>query len=908
MHRLLGKGGFGEVHEVEMLVPRGLEVYWDEKGNLSFDEDGYVALQRSDDSTTQKSRPHGGGDTDGPSPSEAAPQAEASLSSMSMTPSENMWFSLVRREQVVGGGGGPSGGGLGLSSEELSSEDDCRFVQRSGVFFAMKLQSARNEKQLDSLVKEVENMRLLSGEAGIVQLKDHAIDRKSLHLIILMELGACDLHEFLKQDQYCLDVQSIARVWSILVHRIETLHKFDVIHRDIKPQNFILVPTDGYRGAGILARTSTPRKDFVFRLVQCDEEGPRKQRGDVELVLKHPTTNKEEVVPLSIKLTDFGIARSLDADAAHLSLPGPNGTVVFMAPEAVRQTVSRSRKVSKRVDIWALGVVLYQMLHAGKTPFGDYLVSGGPPEALLAVASETVNREAMNFDASNIWRAERARLLLDSSETHPDSSQNLPTMTAEMVRQLVASWVGAEFLVRVCKRCLVFDVNDRIDGKDLRVWVDEAIESGWGLRNSNVLQSELLQAAFNIDANGRMQTVDIEIARIGERVGASVFPAATSSAGAGPSRTNRREFIGSSSAISNSSDELPMNCTDFVDLEAPRNDHKGEDTDRSISESGACSSLERPRRGFVWILVWILVCIVGVAVGSGFTAMWLSRKNGGDAAGGGSVAVGPKSPGVVGVGDENFAQLPPKSPGVVGVGFGSNGTEPEVVPSTTGIIPSAKAPVFPSSSSSSSPSPPRPASHPEPRFEPPSHSAVRNVGPPAPFSKPSVTAREEGQEEKFASLKKFVLGVPKRAALVLLSKELQDPDPDLVFTDPVAQAISARDLKLVPTLKRLRADKDVVLAAVATDGMALQYASEELRADDEVVAAAVGMEYGPSGVGDVRVRNPLPLEYAFPRVGDDVVGLTSEGAQQLGSSAPAKPLSLSVSDVEARLEKLLRSN
>ena len=38
--RLLGKGGFGEVHEVEMLIPKGLEVVWTDKGEPELDQDG----------------------------------------------------------------------------------------------------------------------------------------------------------------------------------------------------------------------------------------------------------------------------------------------------------------------------------------------------------------------------------------------------------------------------------------------------------------------------------------------------------------------------------------------------------------------------------------------------------------------------------------------------------------------------------------------------------------------------------------------------------------------------------------------------------------------------------------------------------------------------------------------------
>ena len=63
------------------------------------------------------------------------------------------------------------------------------FVYGSGVFLALKTQDARSAKQLALLVKEVENLRFLSGEQGVVQIIDHAVCYKFLKLNILMELG-----------------------------------------------------------------------------------------------------------------------------------------------------------------------------------------------------------------------------------------------------------------------------------------------------------------------------------------------------------------------------------------------------------------------------------------------------------------------------------------------------------------------------------------------------------------------------------------------------------------------------------------------------------------------------------------------------------------------------------------------
>lgn len=67
----------------------------------------------------------------------------------------------------------------------------------------------------------------------------------------------------------------------------------------------------------------------------------------------------------SVKLVDFGLAKLLDdATADALTAQGTIiGTLYYMAPEQLR-----GEAADARADLWALGVVAYEML-AGKSPF-----------------------------------------------------------------------------------------------------------------------------------------------------------------------------------------------------------------------------------------------------------------------------------------------------------------------------------------------------------------------------------------------------------------------------------------------------------------------------------------------------------------------------------------------------------
>jgi len=109
-------------------------------------------------------------------------------------------------------------------------------------------------------------------------------------------------------------------------------------------------------------RGAMPWREVVNLAIQlCDALHYAHQRGIVHRDLK--PSNLMVSTAGVLKLTDFGIAKDLDATA--LTGTGRTlGTAAYMAPEQIRGTP----EVSHKTDLYALGCVLYQML-TGVTPY-----------------------------------------------------------------------------------------------------------------------------------------------------------------------------------------------------------------------------------------------------------------------------------------------------------------------------------------------------------------------------------------------------------------------------------------------------------------------------------------------------------------------------------------------------------
>jgi len=144
----------------------------------------------------------------------------------------------------------------------------------------------------------------------------------------------------------------------------------------------------------VIARGRVPIQTAVDYVLQvCEAVGEAHSLGIVhrDLKPKNLFLTKRLSGKALIKVLDFGISKSLgDTDLNLTSTTQHLGSPNYMSPEQLRS----SRNVDHHTDIWALGVILYELL-TGRVPFIaetvtqlTAMVLEDPPRPLLALRSD----------------------------------------------------------------------------------------------------------------------------------------------------------------------------------------------------------------------------------------------------------------------------------------------------------------------------------------------------------------------------------------------------------------------------------------------------------------------------------------------------------------------------------------
>jgi eukaryotic-like serine/threonine-protein kinase len=210
------------------------------------------------------------------------------------------------------------------------------------------------------------------GGMGIVYEAEHVVIEKRVALKVLRD-------DFSKNE----DVVERFRQEAKSASRIGHEHIVDISDFGETPGGqsyFVMEYLEGEDLASLLEREGTvaPDRAVTIALQCCQALGAAHRKGIVHRDMKPENVFlvRREDGQDFVKLVDFGIAKMSDIETA--GAPGRKLTktgMIFGTPEYMSPEQAAGRELDHRVDIYALGIILYEML-SGQVPFmGDTFMS-----------------------------------------------------------------------------------------------------------------------------------------------------------------------------------------------------------------------------------------------------------------------------------------------------------------------------------------------------------------------------------------------------------------------------------------------------------------------------------------------------------------------------------------------------
>ena len=247
------------------------------------------------------------------------------------------------------------------SGTRLGAYEIISTLGAGGMGEVYRARDARLDRQVaikvlpDAVVDDPDRLARFEREAKVLAALNHPLiahvygfeqigDRRA----IVMELvEGFTLEERLAQGP--LAIPDALRIARQLAEALETAHDLGIIHRDLKPANIKLM----VRG-NAPPRANDGRSDRGLPPIDVDD--------------------------CTVKVLDFGLAKALDtaAGASGNALNSPTitaratelgtilGTAAYMSPEQ-----ARGKAVDRRADVWAFGVVCYEMLTGSRLFKGE---------------------------------------------------------------------------------------------------------------------------------------------------------------------------------------------------------------------------------------------------------------------------------------------------------------------------------------------------------------------------------------------------------------------------------------------------------------------------------------------------------------------------------------------------------
>jgi len=219
---------------------------------------------------------------------------------------------------------------------------------------------------------------------NIIQVQDCSQLPDGQWYIVMEHLEGGTLANFGASQGGPLSPQLILQIISQVANGLEAAHSRDIVHRDLKPENIFLTSRDGN--------------------------------------------------PHHVTILDFGIAKLGEAEGGASTRTGQMaGTPAYMAPEQMRDLKS----VDARTDVYAMGVITYQLATGGWLPYQD----GGTPRTYYELsAAEIYHRQLTqppidprhrHAGVSEAWANTILAALHADPARRPQSARQFAIMLAE---------------------------------------------------------------------------------------------------------------------------------------------------------------------------------------------------------------------------------------------------------------------------------------------------------------------------------------------------------------------------------------------------------------------------------------------------------------------------------------------